>query len=90
MPVPDEFVRAYDYERCEICDRTVPDTSFVHVIVDNDKPGAENEKRWYSVCKDCRERARVDRTFDRYLTEKVFALNLGRKVRCVRNEEKND
>lgn len=82
MPVPDEFVRAYDYALCEICARTVPDTSFVHVIVDNDKPGEEKEIRWYAVCKDCRERARMDEDFERYLTAKVFALNLGRKVRC--------
>ena len=81
MPVPDEFVRACAYGRCEICGRDVPDTSFVHVIVDNEKKGDENEKRWYAVCKGCRERARTDRDFERYMTEKVFVLKLGRKVR---------
>lgn len=82
MPIPDEFVRAYDYGYCEICDRDVPDTSFVHVIVDNEKHSAENEKRWYSICMGCRERCRKEPAFDKYVTEKVFRLNLGRKVRC--------
>ena len=66
MPVPDEFVLAYDYGRCEICERSgIPDPDFVHVVVDNDKPGGENEKRWYSICKNCRERARTDKDDER-------------------------
>lgn len=40
MPVPDEFVLAYDYGRCEICERSgIPAPDFVHVVVDNDKTG---------------------------------------------------
>ena len=32
MPVPDEFVLAYDYGRCEICERgNIPDPNFVHM-----------------------------------------------------------
>lgn len=82
MPVPDEFVLAYDYGRCEICGRgNVPDPDFVHVVVDNDKPGEENEKRWYSICKDCHERCRKEPAFEKYVTEKVFKLKLGRVVR---------
>ena len=87
MPVPDEFVLAYDYGRCEICERgNIPDPDFVHVVVDNEKPGAEHEKRWYAICKDCRERARTDKDYERYITAKVFAMKLGRRVRIRENE----
>lgn len=87
MPVPDEFVLAYDYRLCEICGRgNVPDPDFVHVVVDNEKSGAEHEKRWYAICKDCRGRARTDKDYERYITEKVFAMKLGRRVRIRENE----
>ena len=83
MPVPDEFVLAYDYGRCEICERgNIPDPDFVHVVVDNEKTGEENEKRWYSICSECRERCRNEPTFEKYVTEKVFKLRLGRVMRC--------
>lgn len=81
MLVPDEFIRAPDFGLCEMCDKTVPDTAFVHVIIDNDKPGEENEKRWYAICSDCRKRCRKEPAFEKYVTEKVFKLKLGRVVR---------
>ena len=82
MPVPDEFIRAPDFVLCEICNKTVPDTAFVHVLVDNDKQGEENEKRYYAMCTDCRERCRNEPAFEKYVTEKVFTMRLGRVVRC--------
>ena len=85
MPVPDEFVLAPDFGLCEICGQTKPDTDFCPVIINNDKPGEENEKRWYEICKDCRERARTDKDYERYITEKVFAMKLGRRVRIKEN-----
>ena len=84
MPVPDEFVLAPDFGLCEICGQTKPDTDFCPVVVNNDKPGEENEKRWCEICKDCRERCRNEPAFEKYVTEKVFKLRLGRVVRRKR------
>lgn len=81
MPVPDEFVLAPDFRLCEICGQTKPDTDFCPVIINNDKPGEENEKRLYSICSECRERCRNEPAFEKYVTEKVFKLKLGRVVR---------
>lgn len=87
MPVPDEFLLAPDFGLCEMCNKTVPDTNFVHVIVNNDNPREENEKRWYEICKDCRERCRNEPAFEKYVTEKVFKLRLGRVVRVRRKDK---
>lgn len=79
MPVPDKFVHAHDWEYCEMCGKCKPMPS-CHVIVEND----DGEKRWYSMCRDCRARCRTDSDFERYCTDKVFVLRLGRTVRKLK------
>lgn len=83
MPVPDEFVIEPDFQLCEICEKDYPDNEFVYVAVDNDKVGTEHEKRIYSMCKYCREKCRTDSEYEKYVTEKVFNLKLGRRLRRI-------
>ena len=33
------------------------------------------------MCKDCREKCRTDKAFEKYATEKAFSMKLGRKVK---------
>ena len=79
MPAPDRFVHAHDWEYCEMCGKCKPMPS-CHVIVENDN----GEKRWYSMCRDCRARCSTDSDFERYCTDKVFVLRLGRTVRKLK------
>lgn len=81
MPVPDMQKRFRDFARCEFCGKSYQDDFFVRVLFDNEKAGAENEKRVFEMCKDCREKCRTDRAFEKYATEKAFSMKLGRKVR---------
>lgn len=53
----------------------------VHVLFDNEKSGAENEKRVFEMCKNCREKCRTDRVFEKYTTKKAFSMKLGRKLK---------
>ena len=81
MPVPDEFVIAPDFGLCEICEKDYPDNKFVHVAVDNDLSGEEHEKRWLTICAYCREKCRTDSKYEEYVTDKVFKLKLGRRLK---------
>lgn len=75
MPVSDRFVHAHDWEYCEMCEKCKP-MPFCPVIVEND----DGEKRWYSMCVDCRVRCRTDSDYERHCTDKVFRLKLGIRV----------
>lgn len=81
MPVPDYFVIAPDFCLCEICEKDYPDNKFVHVAVDNEKTGDEHERRWTTICCDCREKCRNDSEYEKFVTEKVFRLKLGRRLK---------
>jgi hypothetical protein len=81
MPVPDEQKLCEDFGHCEFCDKCYEDSKFVRVIFDNDKEGKENEKRMFEMCKDCREKCRIDKEYEKYATEKAFKLKLGRRVK---------
>ena len=81
MPVPDEFVIAPDFTHCEMCDKCYPDNQIVHVKVDNDKQGVMHEVRHYAMCKFCREKCRTDSEYEKYVTDKVFSMNLGRRMK---------
>lgn len=81
MPVPDIQPRFRDFGHCEFCDKCFQDDYFVPVLFDNEKEGAENELRIFEMCKDCREKCRTDRAFERYATEKAFKLKLGRRIK---------
>lgn len=81
MPVPDEFIIAPDFEQCQICEKDYPDNKFIHVAVDNDKTGAEHEKRWLNICCDCREKCRIDSRYEKFVTDQVFKLKLGRRIK---------
>ena len=81
MPVPDEQKLYEDFTFCEYCAKTHPDSFFQRIIIDNDKEGAENQKRVFIICHDCRGKCRADKDFEKYVTEKTFRLNLGRRIR---------
>lgn len=81
MPVPDMQTRFRDFEYCDICEKDYTDDKFVAVVVDNDKRGAENEKRTCRICKDCREKCRSDPAFEKSVTKKVFRFHLGRRLK---------
>ena len=81
MPVPDMQKRFRDFARCEFCGKSYQDDFFETVLFDNEKEGGEKERRIYEMCKNCREKCRTDRTFERYATEKAFSMKLGRKVK---------
>lgn len=81
MPVPDMQTRFRDFAYCEICEKSYQDDFFVRVLVDNDRTGAENEKRICDICKNCREKCRADPAFDKTTTEKVFNLRLGIRIK---------
>lgn len=57
------------------------ENAICNVPVDNEKAGAENELRIFEMCKNCREKCRTDRAFERYATEKAFKLKLGRRIK---------
>ena len=80
MPVPDEFNLFDDYMLCEICNKDYPLSTFAHVVVDNDKMGEELEKRYCAICSNCREKCRNDTGYEKYVTEKVFKIKLGRRI----------
>lgn len=82
MPVPDRFVHAHDWEYCEMCGECKPMPS-CPVIVEND----EGKKRYYSMCHECMERCKADSEYERYCTERVFSLKLGRSIKT--NETSN-
>lgn len=80
MPVPDMQPRFRDWTYCEICEKSYTDDKFVAVVVDNDKSGAENEKRTCYICKNCREKCRTDREYEKTTTEKIFRQRFGSPV----------
>ena len=73
--------RFRDFGYCEFCDKCFEDDYFVCVLFDNEKSGAENEKRVFKMCKDYREKCRTNRAFEKYATEKAFSMKLGRKLK---------
>ena len=81
MPVPDIQPRFRDFGHCEFCGKCFQDVFFVRVLFDNEKASAENEKRVFEMCKNCREKCRTDTEFEKYATEKAFSMKLGRKVK---------
>lgn len=88
MPVPDMQPLFKDWTYCEICEKSYTDDKFVAVVVDNDKIGAENEKRITYICKNCREKCRNDPAFEKSVTEKVFRCNLGRRLKNEKKDKK--
>lgn len=84
MPVPDIQELYKDFQGCDICGKAYTDDKFVAVLVDNDKDGAEKEKRICSICTYCREKCRTDPAFEKATTEKVFNLRLGRKIKVIK------
>lgn len=81
MPVPDMQPRFRDLSYCFFCGKTYTDDKFTPVLIDNDKDGSDNEKRISEMCVYCREKCREEPAFDKYVTEKVFKLKLGRVMR---------
>lgn len=81
MPWPETIELSQDFMYCEICGQDYKMNEFAHVIVSNDKQGAEQERRYCAICKYCRQKARDDAEYEKYVTEKVFVLGLGRKLR---------
>lgn len=81
MPVPDIQEMYHDFGHCEFCDKCFQDDFFVRVLFNNEKEGAENEKRVFEMCKNCREKCRTDTAFEKYATEKAFSMKLGRRIK---------
>ena len=80
MSASETFVIAPDFQFCEICEKSYPDNEFVHVLVSNDSDCAVQYRR-YSMCTGCREKCRVDKEYENYVTNKVFKLKLGLLVK---------
>ena len=85
MPVPDEFTLCDDYMFCEICEKDYPLSTFKHVAVTNGMKGAfeneESEIRYCAICSECREKCKASPAYEQFVTEKVFNLKLGRRIR---------
>ena len=82
MPVPDEFNLCDDYMLCEICNKDYPLSTFKHVAVTDDlKENGEQEKRYCVICSGCREKCRTNPLYEQFVTEKVFNLKLGRRIK---------
>ena len=73
--------RFRDFGHCEFCNKCFEDDYFVCVLFDNEKSGAENEKRVFEMCKNCHKKCRTDKAFEKYVTEKAFSMKLGRKLK---------
>lgn len=80
MPISDIQGCYNDYGICTFCGKIYPDNLFVPVLVDNDKTGKAKEYRRYEMCIQCRKKCASDKDFERYVTNKVFTLKLGRKI----------
>ncbi len=82
MPVPDKFNLADDWGYCEICKKDYPLSSFKHVAVSNGvKENGTEEIRYYALCTPCREKCIVSAKYEQYVTDQVFKLKLGRRIR---------
>lgn len=78
MPVPDIFVIAPDFALCVYCGKTYPDTiENMHRI----KVEKDGKKRIYEACVHCIERAKNDRAYEDYMTDKTFNEKLGRQIK---------
>lgn len=84
MPVPDMQTRFRDFQGCEFCGKTYTDDKFKMVLIDNEKDGADNEKRIYEMCIYCREKCKTDPAFEKEVTEKVMNQKLGRRVKKIK------
>ena len=84
MPVPDMQIRFRDFQGCEFCGKTYTDDKFKMVLIDNEKDGADNEKRIYEMCIYCREKCKADPAFEKEVTEKVMNQKLGRRVKTIK------
>lgn len=68
-----------DFEQCEICGKNHALSSFCHVVITEDEPAAE--KRYFALCRECRERCRHDAKYEREVTKIVFRDKLGRRIK---------
>lgn len=78
MPVPDMFTIAPDFTECVYCGKCYPDTvENIHRI----RVEKNGERRIYIACVNCIERAKSDKAYEDYMTDKTFAEKLGRQFR---------
>lgn len=78
MPVPDEFNIAPDFTVCVYCNKSYADTEEnIHkILVEKD-----GMKRVYIACVHCILKAKNDKYYDEYMTNKTFGERLGRQIR---------
>ena len=88
MPTPDEIKLFEDFQLCEICGNDYQDSAFVHVVITSDED--PTQKRYYALCKHCREKCRTDAAFEKYVTKKVFTEKLGRRIIPAAEVEESD
>ena len=78
MPTPDEFIIAPDFALCEYCGKTYPDTveNMHRVLIEKD-----GKRRIFKACVHCIAKAKNDKKYDDYMTEKTFNEKLGRQLK---------
>lgn len=78
MPVPDLLIIAPDFTVCEFCGKSYADTAEnMHRIL----VGHNGEERVFEACIHCIEKARTNRDYENYMTEKTFNEKLGRRLK---------
>ncbi len=78
MPVPDEFIIAPDFTICEYCGKSYADTNEnIHRVL----IGNNGEERVFVACIHCIEKAKIDKDYENYMTEKTFKEKLGRLLK---------
>ena len=78
MPVPNMFTIAPDFTVCEYCNKTYADTADNMHRIKVEKGG---KSRIYVACVHCIERAKNDRAYEDYMTDKTFNEKLGRQIK---------
>lgn len=83
MPRTDTFNIAADFALCEYCGKTYADTGEnFHRI----KIGRDGKSRIYIACVNCIEKAKNDKAYDDYMTDKTFSDCLGRLVKNTKKD----
>lgn len=86
MPVPDSFERFHDFFQCPFCEKDYSDkylkSAFIK-INDSDVTG-----RACHICRFCLEKAKQDKEYDKFVTDKAFREKIGRSARLCSQKKK--